>query len=267
MHNEPSPNPHRSNGVEIRIISGSKGDIPMTKQLIRTICTAATLSITMTVAASAASDMQKLDQRVEAAHAVLHELMDTPDKGIPESVAAKAKCVAVVPGFKKGAFLVGAQYGQGVVTCRTGHGWSAPAFIQLTGASFGFQAGGQSTDLVIIGTTNDSAQRLLHDKLKLGGDASVAAGPVGRDAQASTTEVANAAFLTYSRNKGIFAGVDLTGDVVNQNREDTTTYYGGKELSYETILSGGAPTPPGALPFVRTVSQLFRVSRAAHSGQ
>jgi lipid-binding SYLF domain-containing protein len=239
----------------------------MTKQLIRTLCTAATLSITMTVAASAASDMQKLDQRVEAAQTILHELMDTPDKGIPESVAAKAKCVAVVPGFKKGAFIVGAQYGQGVVTCRTGHGWSAPAFIQLTGASFGLQAGGQSTDLVLIGTTNDAAQRLLHDKLKLGGDASVAAGPVGRDAQASTTELANAAFLTYSRNKGIFAGIDLTGDVVNQNREDTTTYYGGKDLSYETILTGGTPTPPAALPFVLTVSQLFRVSRAAHSGQ
>jgi lipid-binding SYLF domain-containing protein len=239
----------------------------MRKQLIRTLCTAAALTFTMSVAASAASDMQKLDERVAAAQTVLHEIMDTPDKGIPESVAAKAKCVAVVPGFKKGAFIVGAQYGQGVVTCRTAHGWSAPAFIQLTGASFGFQAGGQSTDLILIGTTHDSAQRLLHDKLKLGGDASVAAGPVGRDAQASTTELANAAFLTYSRNKGIFAGIDLTGDVVNQNREDTTTYYGGKDLSYETILSGGASTPPGALPFVRTVGQLFRVSRAAHSGQ
>lgn len=239
----------------------------MRKKLIRTICTAAALTVTLTVAASAASDMQKLDQRVEAAQMVLHELMDTPDKGIPESVAAKARCVAVVPGFKKGAFIVGAQYGQGVVTCRTAHGWSAPAFIQLTGASFGFQAGGQSTDLVLIGTTHDSAQRLLHDKLKLGGDASVAAGPVGRDAQASTTELANAAFLTYSRNKGIFAGVDLTGDVVNQNREDTTAYYGGKDLSYETILTGGAPTPPAARPFVHTVSQLFRESRAAHSGQ
>jgi lipid-binding SYLF domain-containing protein len=211
--------------------------------------------------------MQKLDQRVQAAQTVLQELLGTPDKGIPEGIAAKATCVAVVPGFKKGAFVVGAQYGQGVVTCRTRHGWSAPAFIQLTGASFGFQAGGQSTDLVLVGTTHDAFQRLLHDKVKLGADASVSAGPVGRNSQASTTELANAAFLTYSRSKGIFAGVDLTGDVVNQNRDDTTAYYDGKELSYETILSGGVPTPPGARPFVRTVGQLFRESRATHSGQ
>jgi SH3 domain-containing YSC84-like protein 1 len=239
----------------------------MRKKLLRTLCTAAALSVTMTVAASAAPEMQKLDQRVQAAQMVLHELMDTPDKGIPEGIAAKATCVAVIPGYKKGAFVVGAQYGQGVVTCRTRHGWSAPAFIQLTGASFGFQAGGQSTDLVLIGTTHDAFQRLLHDKVKLGADASVSAGPVGRNSQASTTELANAAFLTYSRSKGIFAGVDLTGDVVNQNRDDTTAYYGGKELSYETILSGGVPTPPDARPFVRTVSQLFRESRATHSGQ
>jgi len=239
----------------------------MRRKLLGTLCTAAALSITMTVAASAAPDMQKLDQRVQAAQTVLHELMGTPDKGIPEGIAAKATCVAVVPGFKKGAFVVGAQYGQGVVTCRTRHGWSAPAFIQLTGASFGFQAGGQSTDLVLVGTTHDAFQRLLHDKVKLGADASVSAGPVGRNSQASTTELANAAFLTYSRSKGIFAGVDLTGDVVNQNRDDTTAYYGGKELSYETILSGGVPTPPGARAFVGTVGQLFRESRATHSGQ
>src|ERR1700734_1279634 len=152
----------------------------------------------------AADTDAKLADRIEAAHAVLHELMATPDKGIPLDIAAKATCVAVVPAFKKGAFIVGAQYGQGVVTCRTGHGWSAPAFIQLTGASFGLQAGGQATDLVLVGTTHDAFQRLLHDKVKLGGDASVAAGPVGRSTSANTTEVANAAFLTYSRNKGVF---------------------------------------------------------------
>jgi lipid-binding SYLF domain-containing protein len=110
----------------------------------------------------------KLDDRISAAHAVLHELMATPDRGVPLDIAAKATCVAVVPGFKKGAFLVGAQYGQGVATCRTGHGWSAPVFIQLTGASFGLQAGGQSTDLVLVGTNYHSMQALLKDKIKLG---------------------------------------------------------------------------------------------------
>jgi lipid-binding SYLF domain-containing protein len=229
------------------------------KKFIQAACISASvlcISASLTVTAYAA-DMAKLDQRVEAAHDVLHQLMDTPDKGIPEGIAAKAKCVAVIPGYKKGAFIVGGQYGQGVVSCRTGHGWSAPAFIQLTGASFGLQAGGESTDLVLVAMNHDGFQRLLHDKVKLGGDIAVAAGPVGRNSQASTTELANAAFLTYSRSKGIFAGIDLTGDVVNQNRNDTTEYYGGKELSYETILSGGVPVPAGSQHFVATVSQLF----------
>jgi lipid-binding SYLF domain-containing protein len=222
------------------------------KRFIQVLC----MSVSLSVAVFAA-DMAKLDQRVDAAHAVLHELMDTPDKGIPEGIAAKATCVAVIPGYKKGAFIVGGQYGQGVVSCRTGHGWSAPAFIQLTGASFGLQAGGQSTDLVLVAMNHDGFQRLLHDKVKLGGDIAVAAGPVGRNSQASTTELANAAILTYSRSKGIFAGIDLTGDVVNQNQNDTTEYYGGKQLSYETILTGGVPVPAGAQHFVATVSQLF----------
>jgi SH3 domain-containing YSC84-like protein 1 len=232
----------------------------MTKKFIQTLCTTAALTLTLTVAAAAAdTDTAKLDQRIEAAHLVLHELMATPDKGIPEDVAAKATCVAVIPGFKKGAFIVGGQYGQGVVTCRTGHGWSAPAFIQLTGASFGFQAGGQSTDLVLLTTTHDAFQRLLQDKVKLGGDLAVAAGPVGRNAQASTTELANAAILTYSRSKGLFAGVDLTGDVVHQNTDDTRDYYG-KDLSFETILSGGVPPPPSSGHFLATVRQLFHAS-------
>jgi lipid-binding SYLF domain-containing protein len=233
----------------------------MMKKFIRTFCTTAALTVTMTIASSAAdnTDVTKLDQRIDAAHAVLHELMGTPDKGIPEDIASKATCVAVVPGFKKGAFVVGGQYGQGVVTCRTGHGWSAPAFIQITGASFGLQAGGQSTDLVLVGMTRDSFQRLLHDKVKLGGDAAVAAGPVGRNSQAAAT--VDAAFLTYSRSKGVFAGIDLTGDVVNQNQSDTDTYYG-KEIPYQTILSGRVPVKTSSAHFVATVNQLFHASGA-----
>src|SRR5580692_1757224 len=213
------------------------------------------------VSAAKAADVSKLDARVEAAHAVLHELMATPDKGIPLDIAAKAHCVMVVPGFKKGAFLVGAQYGQGVATCRTAKGWSAPVFIQLTGASFGLQAGGQSTDLVLVGVNSKSMDDLLKDKVKLGGDIAAAAGPVGRDSQASTTELANAEFLTYSRSKGLFAGVDLTGDEVHQNGDDTKAYYG-KDLSYHTILSGSVPTPPSAVHIVATVNQMFRRGRA-----
>jgi len=212
------------------------------------------------------NDAAKLDHRIEAAHAVLHELMATPDRGVPLDIASKAQCVAVVPGFKKGAFLVGAQYGQGVVTCRTGHGWSAPVFIQMTGASFGLQAGGQSTDLVLIGMNHRSMDDLLKDKVKLGGDAAVAAGPVGRDSQAATTELANAEFLTYSRSKGVFAGLDLTGDVVNQNDKDTEEYYG-KEIGYAKVLSGSVPTPAGAQHFVRTVNEMFRRGEAREAAK
>jgi lipid-binding SYLF domain-containing protein len=227
------------------------------KKLIQVICICASLTV-----AAFAADTDKLDKRIEAAHAVLHELMATPDKGIPDNIASKATCVAVVPGFKKGAFVVGAQYGQGVLSCRTGHGWSAPVFIQMTGASFGLQAGGEATDLVLVAVNRDGFQRLLKDKVKLGGDVAVAAGPVGRNSQASTTELANAALLSYSRSRGIFAGVDLTGDVVNQNQDDTRAYYG-KDLPYETILTGGVPVPATSRHFVRTVAELFH----AHARQ
>src|SRR5271165_876623 len=217
------------------------------------------IGLTFATAAQGA-DVQKLDDRIAAAHDVLHELMATPDKGIPLDIAAKAHCVAVIPGYKKAAFLVGAQYGQGVATCRTKAGWSAPVFIQLTGASFGLQAGGQSTDLVLVGVNRRSLDDLLKDKVKLGGDIAAAAGPVGRDSQAATTELANAEFLTYSRSKGLFAGIDLTGDEVNQNTADTTAFYG-KDIPYRTILSGQVPTPSAAAHFEATVNEMFRRGR------
>ena len=204
---------------------------------------------------------EKLVHRIEAAHAILHELMNTPDKGIPLDIAASATCVIVVPSFKKGAFVFGGEYGQGVASCRTAHGWSAPVFVQMAGASFGFQIGGQSTDLVLVGRSHRSLDHLLKDKVKLGGDASVAAGPVGRSAQGSTTELADAEFLTYSRNKGLFAGIDLQGDEVNQNIKDTEEFYGHK-IPFQTVLGGGVPTPPAAVHFVRTVNELFRRGRA-----
>ena len=209
-----------------------------------------------------AQDTAKIDARIDAAHAVLHELMNTPDKGVPLDIAASATCVVVVPSFKKGAFVVGGEYGQGVATCRTHHGgWSAPVFIQLEGASFGFQIGGQSTDLVLIGRNYHAVDDLLKDKVKLGGDVAVAAGPVGRNSQASTTELANAEFLTYSRSKGLFAGIDLNGDVVHQNSKDTVAFYG-SDIPFQKILSGGVSTPPSARHFVATVNEMFRRGEA-----
>ncbi len=230
----------------------------MMKKMVAVACTAAAC---VSMAAAEGSSTAKLNSRIESAHAVLHALMATPDKGIPLNIAAKATCIAVVPGFKKGAFVVGGQYGQGVATCRTGKGWSAPVFIQITGASFGLQIGGQSTDLVLVGTSHKSMDAMLHDKVKLGGDLAAAAGPVGRNSQAATTALASAEFLTYSRSKGLFAGVDLTGDVINQNNSDTEAYYG-KGIPYEKILSGGVPTPVGAQHFVKTCAELFKIGKA-----
>jgi lipid-binding SYLF domain-containing protein len=228
------------------------------KHLLAQLC----LATTMTGVAFAADIDKKLTDRLDAATAVIHELMATPDKGVPQWVAAKAKCVAVVPGYKKGAFVVGGQYGQGLATCRTAHGWSAPVFMQITGASFGFQAGGQSTDLVLVGTNHKSMQDMMKEKVKLGGDAAASAGPVGRNSQASISALANAEFLTYSRSKGLFAGLDLTGDYINQNKDDTKVFYG-KEIPYSEILSGKVPTPPAAHHFEAPVAHMFRTSKAA----
>ncbi len=227
---------------------------------MRKFFAAALVAVSLAPFASAQSHA-KLDRRINAAHAVLHELMATPDKGIPLDIASRATCVAVVPAFKKAAFVVGGQYGQGVATCRTEKGWSAPVFIQMAGGSFGFQIGGQSTDLVLVGVNHRSMDDLLKDKVKLGGDIAVAAGPVGRNSQAATTELANAEFLAYSRSRGLFAGIDLTGDVVNQNIDDTTEYYG-KDTPYQAILSGSVPTPLQARHFIKTVNELFRRGRA-----
>jgi len=162
----------------------------------------------------------------------------------------------VVPSLVKGAFLVGAQYGQGVVTCRTGHGWSAPVFIRMAGGSFGFQIGGQSTDLILVAVNDRGFQDLLKNKFKIGGDASAAAGPVGRSGQAATDWKMNAELLSYSRNKGLFAGIDLDGTSVSQNSEDTELYYG-QPHHFDSILKGNVDVPPGAVPFVRDVAQTF----------
>jgi SH3 domain-containing YSC84-like protein 1 len=228
------------------------------KHFLGQLCIAATL----TGVASAADVDKKLTDRLDAATAVVRELMATPDKGVPLWVAAKATCVLVVPGYKKGAFVVGGQYGQGLATCRNHHRWSAPVFIQITGASFGFQIGGQSTDLVLVGTNHKSAQDMLREKVKLGGDIAASAGPVGRNSQASISALANAEFLTYSRSKGLFAGLDLTGDYINQNKDDTAAYYG-RDIHYEDILSGRTRIHASSRAFVAAVSQLFREGRAA----
>lgn len=206
-----------------------------------------------------AADMHKMDDRLRDAADVIQEIMHTPDRGIPSSILSGAKCVVVVPHYKKGAFVIGAQYGQGVATCRTSRGWSAPVFVKLEGGSFGWQIGGQSTDLVLVAMNQNGLESALRSKVKLGGDASAAAGPIGRDAQASTDIAMHAEFLTYSRARGLFAGLDLSGTVLSQNKSDMDAEY--DNADFERILHGGEPVPANAQRFVSTVARYFTVAR------
>jgi SH3 domain-containing YSC84-like protein 1 len=224
------------------------------KQIFAIFCLFAMPLTTLSV--YAADDKATIEARVASAKDVLDAIMATPDKAIPNQIMSQATCVGVVPSVKKGAFLVGAEYGQGVVTCRTGHGWSAPAFIMIAGGSFGFQVGGQSTDLILVAVNEKGFQDLLKSKFKIGGDASAAAGPVGRDSQAATDWKLTAELLTYSRARGLFAGIDLTGAVVTENNDATRTFYGVAHPGAQ-ILKGEVATPPDAQPFVRTVAKYF----------
>lgn len=204
----------------------------------------------------AASTRDDLQARIDAAKTVLDQIMAAQDRTVPLDILHDATCVAVVPSLVKGAFVFGAQYGQGVVTCRTGHGWSAPVFIRMAGGSFGFQIGGQSTDLILVAVNDRGFQDLLKSKFKIGGDASAAAGPGGRAGQASTDWKMSAELLSYSRNKGLFAGIDLDGTSVSQNKDDTQIYFGSPQ-SFQNVLRGNVPVPPGAVDFVRDVAHYF----------
>lgn len=211
--------------------------------------------------AFADSSHQDLVNRLNAASTVIQQIESIPAKSIPMSIMSEATCVAVVPGYKKAAFVIGGSYGQGVVTCRTGNGkWSAPAFIKMIGGSWGLQIGGQSTDLVLIAVNNRGMQDLLKSKFKIGGDAAASAGPVGRNASAATNLTLKSELLTYSRSQGLFAGIDLNGTVVSQNQEDTRTFYG-HDVPFDTILKGDVATPPAAREFVRTIARYFRKSQ------
>jgi lipid-binding SYLF domain-containing protein len=230
---------------------------------ILTLCLGLLIPGFVTNPAQAASSREDLQDRIDAAKVVLDEIMNTPDRSIPLNILKQATCVAVIPSLKKGAFVVGAEYGQGVVTCRTGHGWSGPVFIRLAGGSFGFQIGGQATDLILVAVNDHGFQDLLKSKFKIGGDAAATAGPVGRNSQAATDWKMSAELLTYSRSKGLFAGIDLNGATVSQNQDDTTVYYG-QAYGFKTILRGDVAVPEGATPFVRTTAHAFVDAKLDH---
>ena len=196
----------------------------------------------------------KATDRVQAAADVLNEIQGAPDKGIPQEILGSAECVAVVPSMLKGGFIVGAKYGRGLASCRTPKGWSAPAFFVITGGSVGFQIGGQAVDLVMLIMNNDGMQHLLSSEFALGADASVAAGPVGRHAEGNTDWKMRAQVLTYSRARGIFAGVSLNGAVVKQDKNTTREFYGHMVTS-KAALNGSVDPPADANPFLTTLAK------------
>jgi lipid-binding SYLF domain-containing protein len=227
------------------------------KKVIGVMCA---LAMTVGVVSAKAQDESKLNERLASATSVIDEVMSVPDKAIPQTILTGAHCVVVIPSFKKAAFGIGAQYGQGVATCRTPRGWSAPVFVQLAGGSFGFQIGGQATDLVLVAMNHNGLEEMLKNKFKIGGDASAAAGPVGRNAGADTDWTLKAEFLTYSRARGLFAGVDLSGTVLSQNADFTREEYG-HDVPFDKVLHGDVPTPQNARRFVHSVARYFVVSK------
>jgi lipid-binding SYLF domain-containing protein len=203
---------------------------------------------------AADEDANKAIDRIKAAGTVLDEIQGTGDKGIPEEVLGSAECVAVVPSMLKGGFVFGARYGRGVASCRTPKGWSAPAFFSITGGSFGLQIGGQAVDLIMLIMNQQGMNNLLQNKFKLGADASVAAGPVGRHAAADTDWTMRAQVLSYSRARGIFAGLELNGAVIKQDKSSTYEFYN-KMVPFKTALGGETTPPDGAYPFLNTLAK------------
>jgi lipid-binding SYLF domain-containing protein len=199
--------------------------------------------------------------RTQKATQVFKEIMNAPDQGIPQNLLESAKCIAIIPGDKKFAFIFGGSYGRGLATCRTQHGWSAPMFVAIDGGSVGYQIGGSSTDIVMLFMNDHALQSLMSDKFKLGADASVAAGPVGRNAAAGTDLKMNAEILSYSRSKGVFAGVSLDGAVMQADKNGDKAMYG-DDVNRHEILSGKVAVPASARRLVEELDGYAHVAKA-----
>jgi lipid-binding SYLF domain-containing protein len=200
----------------------------------------------------------KAADRVKSASTILEEIQAAPDTGIPDEVMGSAECVAVVPSMLKAGFMFGAQYGRGVASCRTAKGWSDPAFFTVQGGSFGLQIGGQAVDLIMLVMNQRGMETLLNSKFKLGADATVAAGPVGRHAGADSDWKLRAQILSYSRARGVFAGLELNGAVIKIDRESTREFYGRMQpfrTTLETVSS-----PQGSYPFLQSLSKWAKLA-------
>ena len=214
--------------------------------------------------AFAGSDREDTVDRMQKSVEVIQAIMSTPDKGIPEEVLSGAKCIVVVPNLLKGGFIFGGKHGRGVASCRTANGWSAPAFVSVGGGSWGLQIGVEGVDLIMLVMNDRGLQHLLSSKFELTGEGSVAAGPVGRHTSAGTDILLNTQVLTYSRSKGVFAGLTLEGAVVEQDNDSTRAIYG-HHMLFRTILSGKAPTPASAEAFMRAVAEAAHQSKVAEA--
>ena len=212
----------------------------------------------------AASGRQDSIERLQMSSDVLHSIMGAPDRGIPEEVMSGAKCIVVVPHLVKGGFVLGAEHGRGIASCRTADGWSAPAFVSIGGGSWGLQIGVEGVDLVMVVMNDRGLQHLLSSKFQISGDASASAGPVGRHASAGTDWTMNTELLTYSRSRGVFAGITLDGAVVEQDADSTRAIYG-RDRSFRSILSGEVHTPRSTQRFMQAVAEMGRTGTIAEA--
>jgi SH3 domain-containing YSC84-like protein 1 len=231
-------------------------EITMLKRILAVTTLIAIASLT-----AVASDRDDDVNRTQKAAQVFKEIMNTPDQGIPSNLLESAKCIAIIPGDKKFAFVFGGSYGRGIATCRTEHGWSAPMFVAIDSGSVGYQIGGSSTDIVMLFMNDHALQSLMSDKFKLGADASVAAGPVGRNAAAGTDLKLNAEILSYSRSKGIFAGVSLDGAVMQADKSGDQAMYG-DDVNRHEILDGKVAVPASARALVEELDGYAHVAKA-----
>lgn len=227
---------------------------------------AATLAIVPLALTPLMAKDNDTETRLDEASAVFSEIMATPDKGIPQDMLANAHCIVIVPGLKTAAFLVGAKYGKGYLSCRNknGVGWSAPGAVRIEGGSVGFQIGGSATDLIMLVMTERGADKLLSSKFTLGAEASVAAGPVGRTATAQTDAQMHAEILSWSRSQGLFAGLALEGATLRQDLDDNATLYG-KRLENREIVTTSVRTPEAAAKLIGLFNKYSSQERTSTS--
>jgi lipid-binding SYLF domain-containing protein len=216
---------------------------------------AALVTLASSAALSAAINNTETE-RIAAAATVLGDIRATPDRDIPKDLWDRAACVAVVPSLKKAAFVFGGEYGKGLISCRTAGTWGSPSFVLLEKGSWGFQIGGETVDLVLLIMNQHGVERLLQDKVSLGGDISVAAGPVGRDARASTDAQLKAEILSYSRSQGLFAGIDISGGILKADNDDNRDLYGRAVTGRELLVTHNVRSPKAAQPFMAALNRM-----------